>query len=282
MPLPTYDMLFTRVIEALRELGGSASISELNDLVISRLALSPLDVGAPHGDGRQTELEYRLAWSRSYLKASGLVNNPRRAVWALTQQGQQTVRVDRNTVVNHLRSKHRGHPRKNTPQVEIELDEAKIEERWRSELLEALLQMSPSGFERLSQRLLRESGFTQVTVTGRSGDGGIDGTGIVQLGGLLSFPVLFQCKRYRGSVSAGAIRDFRGAMVGRTDRGLIITTGTFTREAKQEATRDGAPLIDLVDGEQLLDKLKGLSLGVSTTLKTVEDVTVVHGFFEGM
>ena len=59
--------------------------------------------------------------------------------------------------------------------------------------------------------------------------------------------MFFQCKRYRGSVGASAIRDFRGAMVGRTDKGLLITTGTFTADAKREATRDGAPVLDLID-----------------------------------
>jgi restriction system protein len=138
--------------------------------------------------------------------------------------------------------------------------------------------LSPAAFERLSQRLLRESGFVEVKVTGRSGDGGIDGVGIVRLGGLLGFPILFQCKRYSGSVGSGVIRDFRGAMIGRADRGLVITTGTFSRDAKIEATRDGAPPIDLVDGEQLLDKLKELGLGV--TVKKIEQVSVVPGFFD--
>ena len=140
-----------------------------------------------------------------------------------------------------------------------------------------LYALPPDAFERLTQRLLRESGFVQVKVTGRSGDGGIDGVGIVQLGGLLGFPILFQCKRYRGSVGAGAIRDFRGAMIGRADRGLVITTGTFSRDARAEATRDGAPPIDLVDGEQLLDKLRELRLGVG--VKMIEEVTVLPEWF---
>jgi restriction system protein len=140
-----------------------------------------------------------------------------------------------------------------------------------------LFDLRPAAFERLCQRLLRESGFVEVRVTGQSGDGGIDGVGIVRLGGLLGFPVLFQCKRYRGSVGASAIRDFRGAMIGRADRGLSLTTGTFSREARQEATRDGAPPIDLVDGEQLLDKLKELGPGVQ--IKMVERVRVVPEFF---
>ena len=117
----------------------------------------------------------------------------------------------------------------------------------------------------------------QVKITGRSGDGGIDGVGIVQLGGMPGFPILFQCKRYRGSVGAGAIRDIRGAMIGRADRGLVITTGTFSRDARAEATRDGAPPIDLVDGEQLLDKRRGLRLGVG--VKMIEEVTVLPEWF---
>ena len=140
-----------------------------------------------------------------------------------------------------------------------------------------LLEMPPDAFERLCQRLLRESGFIQVEVTGRSGDGGIDGHGIVRLAGLISFPVIFQCKRYRNTISSSIVRDFRGAMVGRADKGLIITTGSFTRDATLEATRDGAPPIDLIDGEQLIDKLKDLGLGVAT--KQVEVVEVNTEWF---
>ena len=125
------------------------------------------------------------------------------------------------------------------------LEQSALEETWREELLSILTELTPDAFERLCQRLLRESGFTEVKVTGRTGDGGIDGVGIVRLGGLLSFPIIYQCKRYKGSVGASTIRDFRGAMIGRADRGLVLTTGSFSREAKIEATRDGAPPIDL-------------------------------------
>ncbi|MBE7551718.1 MAG: restriction endonuclease [Anaerolineales bacterium] len=145
---------------------------------------------------------------------------------------------------------------------------------WRDELLATLLKMESTAFERLVQRLLRESGFIQVEVTGKSGDGGIDGKGIMRLAGLLSFHVLFQCKRYQGSVSASQVRDFRGAMMGRADKGLLITTGNFTKDAVKEATRDGASAIDLIDGDQLLDKLKELSLGVKTEKIEVEKVTI--------
>jgi restriction system protein len=118
-----------------------------------------------------------------------------------------------------------------------------------------------------------------VEVTGRSGDGGIDGIGVLRVN-LLSFQVLFQCKRYQGSVGASAIRDFRGAMVGRSDKGLFLTTGTFTPDAKREATRDGAPAIDLIDGDQLCDLLRQLKLGVRTEM--VERVTVASDWFKDL
>ena len=139
--------------------------------------------------------------------------------------------------------------------------------------------MGPDAFERLAQRLLREAGFRNVEVLGRSGDGGLDGVGVYRPS-LVSFPVYFQCKRYRGAVSAGAVRDFRGAMVGRSNRGLLITTGSFTRGARQEATRDGAPPIDLVDGEELCKLLKEYRLGVQVTERVIEDIEIDPGFFD--
>jgi restriction system protein len=143
--------------------------------------------------------------------------------------------------------------------------------------------MEASAFERLIQRFLRESGFIQVEITGRSGDGGIDGRGIMRLGGLLSFHVIFQCKKWQGAVGASQIRDFRGAMVGRADKGLFVTTGTFTKDAAREAIRDGAPAIDLVDGDhQLVQKLKELSLGVKTEKVEVEKVTVDKNWFSSI
>ena len=138
-------------------------------------------------------------------------------------------------------------------------------------------------FERLVQRMLRESGFTQVEVTGRSGDGGIDGSGIVRINGLLSFRVLFQCKRYKGSVGPNEIRDFVGALTGRADRGLFITTGTFTPKAVREATRDGIAdklTIDLIDGNAFAEKLREPHLGVLT--RAIEVVDIEETWFKNV
>ena len=151
-----------------------------------------------------------------------------------------------------------------------------VSKDYREEVLAILMKLPPDGFERLAQRLLREAGFTQVTVTGQSGDGGIDGFGTLQVNPLVSFKVLFQCKRYAKSVPPSHVRDFRGAMAGRADKGIIVTTGTFTAEARREATRDGAPPIELIDGEKLLDMLEKLELG----LKPVTTYEIEHSFFK--
>jgi len=219
----------------------------------------------PHGDtdGGRSEVEYRLAWARTYLKKYGVLENSARGVWALTSNAANIKEVDPSEVIRKVREqiaeqKDTRIVSDNNNEVMQGLEQPDEIQNWKERLIDVLLSIEPSAFERLVQRILRENGFTQVEVTGRTGDGGIDGKGIARINGFLSFHVMFQCKRYQGSVSASQIRDFRGAMQGRADKGLFITTGTFTRDAIREATRDGAPPIDLIDGDQLTDKLKEL------------------------
>ncbi len=274
--IPTYDTLMNPLIQALKSLGGSGTVEEITNKVaeIAGLTDEQLEVIHDPDKGGMTEVEYRLAWSRTWLKRYGLLENSSRGVWALTAKGSKVDRVDEKEVVKIVRAQFKKERKDNERD-----EESTAETTWRDELLETLLKMPASAFERLVQRMLRESGFTQVEVTGRSGDGGIDGKGLMRLGGLLSFHVIFQCKKWLGAVSAGQVRDFRGAMVGRADKGLLVTTGTFTKDAMREATRDGAPAIDLVDGEQFLDKLKELGLGVKTRKVEVEEIIVEHEWF---
>ena len=275
MAVPAYHEMFNAALQALRELGGSCSISEMSDRVAKILALSEEDVNATH-KGNKTRLEYRLAWTRNYLKNYGLLENSARGVWALTARGRDTETVDTEDVRRCVRGLHR-QARAERAEAEPE-DEGGDELSWEDELIQVVQSITPEAFERLCQRILRESGFIQVEVTGKSGDGGIDGRGVVKLGDLLSFHVIFQCKRYAGSVSASTVRDFRGAMVGRADKGLLITTGRFTRDAHTEAQRDGAPPLDLIDGNALALMLKDLKLGVRTAL--VEQVTIDRQWLE--
>lgn len=277
--VPTFDALMNPLIQALKQLGGSGTIEEIDRKVaeIANLSDAQLEILHDPEKSSQTEVEYRLAWTRTYLKKYGVLENSSRGVWALTPKGLQLDRVDPQTIKRYVHDMNR-QARTTTERAQRSVTAAEL--TWRDELLATLLDMDPAAFERLVQRLLREAGFIQVEVTGRSGDGGIDGKGIMRLGGLLSFHVLFQCKRYRGSVSANQVRDFRGAMVGRADKGLLITTGNFTRDAMQEATRDGADPIDLVDGDKLLDLLNDFGLGVETKRIEVEQITIDHDWFQ--
>lgn len=276
--IPPYQDFLWPAVVALRTLGGSASIDELLEQVIVQQGYSEEQQAVLHGDGPRTEIGYRLAWARSYLKGMGLADNSQRGVWSLTEAGlnvePEQIQPMRQQYIA-ARSKTGGRPRrKDTPPAS-----EGFEESWEDQLLGRIMRLSPASFERLAQRLLREAGFTNTQVTGRSGDGGIDGLGVYRLS-LVSFLVFFQCKRYVGSVGPGDVRDFRGAMAGRGDKGLLITTGTFTAEAKKEATRDGAPPLDLIDGSTLCTLLKEYGLGVRVTTRTVEDIRLDEEFFD--
>jgi restriction system protein len=282
--VPQYDTFLNPIIDALHALGGSGTIEEINNHVIEATGLTDEQLEVIHDPekGSQTEVEYRLAWTRTYLKKYEVLENSARGVWALTAKGKQIGHVNPVTVKRYVADLSRKNKSQAADVEQVEAAEANAQVGWREELMNALLTMHPAAFERLIQRMLRESGFIQVEVTGRSGDGGIDGKGIMRLGGFLSFHVIFQCKRYSGAVSASQVRDFRGEMVGRADKGLLITTGNFTKDAVREATRDGAPAIDLIDGDQLVDKLKELSLGVQTKRIEVEQITVNTKWFESL
>lgn len=272
-------------MHAIRRAGGSASNDEITDRVINDMELPAHVTDILHGDGRMTKLEHRLACSRTYLNKAGLIINSNRGVWSLTSKGRETKIINPQEIIKTYHETVK--TVRNTPKTPdndlTEGDPATDEaDSWEDKLLEQLLRIPPDAFERLCQRLLRELGFIEVEVTGRSGDGGIDGQGIIRLASLISFPVVFQCKRFSHSVVPSVVRDFRGAMTGRADKGLIITTGTFTRAAKNEATRDGAPPIDLIDGASLVDLLRQTRVGVIVTPRTVEDVEIDSDFFNSL
>jgi restriction system protein len=275
---PTYDELMWPTLEAIKALGGSGTNEEIVDRIAEDRGYPVTFLNEPHKSGNMTKLEYRGAWARTYLKFAGCVENSARGVWSITKQGEAVQVGDIARLVKLAKETQKSKSTQTTAissDAEDVLTES-VEMDWKEQLLFEMQKIDPSDFEKLCQRLLRESGFVRVEVTGKTGDGGIDGTGVLRMN-LLSFHVLFQCKRFKGSVGSSVVRDFRGAMVGRADKGLIITTGNFTSEARKEASRDGAPAIDLIDGNDLCDLLKSLRLGVEVT--TVESVTVNRKWF---
>jgi restriction system protein len=284
--IPTSPELMWPTLLALRALGGSGRIDEINEEVIHEQGITEEQLAFKRSDDHHlTLVEYRLAWSRTNLKNAGAIDNSSSGVWALTDGGRNWTEEELNdhwqvwkTTYGMDRRSHKVTASSEGASVDGQ-DSDELDSDWKVSLLDRLLEMEPSAFERLAQRLLREAGFRNVEVVGKTGDGGIDGVGVYQLS-LVSFPIYFQCKRYRGSVSSGAVRDFRGAMAGRGEKGLLITTGAFTRDARDEATRDGAPPVELVSGDNLCDLLKEYSLGTRTETRTIEKVTVVPEFFD--
>ncbi len=218
-----------------------------------------------------------MAWARTYLKKYGAIDNSSRGVWAINGDYLTIDKFDVKEVVKTVRAMDLKNNKENIKLFDNDIKNHGVNspeelEPWREQLKAVLISMEASAIERLTQRLLRESGFIQVEVTGRTGDGGVDGKGILRLNGILSFYIIFQRKKYRGSVTAGQMRDFRGAMQGRAEKGLFITTGVFTRDAIKEASRDRAPPIDLIDGDQLIDQLVELNMGVSEGIKKYYEV----------
>jgi restriction system protein len=286
------DDFYLPILRLLDALGGSASNEEIEQRLVDEFAFNDADLAEAHEKSGTPIILNRIAWARSYLKLAGFLSNERRGVWLMTESGRSALMEGEAAIHSRVATAVREYNARRKEANEASVaEEASPADRsfdptssneaigdWRDQLLSALKRMEPAAFERLSQRLLRECGFVKVEVTGKSSDGGIDGVGVLRMN-LISFQVLFQCKRYAGAVSSPVVRDFRGAMQGRADKGLIITTGSFTADARREATRDGAPAIDLVDGELLCDLLKDQRLGVSVREVRSEEVSVEENFF---
>ena len=253
MKVPTRKQLMTPPIDAIGKLGGSASNTEIADQIIRDLELSPEITSHPF-------LKHEMGWARTLLKKQGLIHNSTSGIWTLT--------------VPSIPSTSLAAPKPSTKYLEIP-EEDILKSSWEEKLMGILQRMPPELFERLCQRLLRELGFDEVTITGRSGDGGIDGTCILRGKTLISFSVAFQCKRWKNAVGPNVVRDFRGAMGGRAEKGMILTTSTFTKDAKAEAVRDGVTRIDLIDGDLLVETMGQANLGV----RKVEEAAIDFAFF---
>ena len=263
---------------AFRDADGPLTNDESVDAVIDLMELSEEQQAVPH---RNTSLAaYRVAWARTNLKGCGLLDNPARALWEITADGRGMSEEQMHERLREMRNRQRAE-REARAAAEGDADVETGTESWQDALLATLRQMDPYAFERLFARVLRQSQFTNVQVTGGSGDGGLDGVGVYRVS-LVSFRIYFQCKRYTDAVRASAVRDFRGAMAGRGEKGLLITTSHFTRDAEREAERDGAPPVELVDGQRLCELLLEHRIGLTATERVEYDVTIDRDFFANL
>ena len=280
---PNIPEMMLATIRALNDLGGSATNRELDERVIELEGVTEVEQILVMPNKNQPRVNYYLSWARTYLKRGSALVNSARGVWALTKTGAAIKEIDEIHAIFAKVTKERRHqtPTKEKDPEEVKPDTVDPEgsEDWKLSLLTLLGKIPADAFERLSQRLLREAGFIKVEVLGKSGDGGIDGVGLLRVN-LITFQIYFQCKRWKGSVGAKEIRDFRGALQGRADKGLFITTGNYTRQATHEASRDGAIAIDLIDGDRLCDLLKENRLGVKVEM--IERVQVRSEWFKSI
>jgi restriction system protein len=269
------------VLDALRELGGSGRPNEVQNRVAKKLNI-PDKIREETLKNGSLKWDNQIAWARQYLVYEGLIDNSNRGVWVLTPLGHKTTLNEKQgheIFLKHVALLQKARKEKTSEQA-IEKDviekvsENKIEKQ--PTLLEVLKTISPIGFEYLCQRLLREIGFENVEVTQRSHDEGIDGFGTLKLNRLISLKIIFQCKRYKKTVSREKIGDFRNAVIGRAEKGIMITTGTFSEDAKREANRDGVIPIELIDGERLVELFEELELGVKPVIRYEID----YNFFE--
>ena len=286
--LPTGPGRRALVLDLLKKQTLPVHRNEIGDLVAKHLGLSDeqraiREAAKGGGDGSRTYVAWMSEWACNHLKQIGVCEQPSRGLYQLTAEGRVISAEEVENRWRDFRRQQVGRRQQDSRNAEgtehIGRNDSDEEEQndWRQELVDRLLAMHPDSFERLSGRLLEAAGFDEVQVTGQVADGGIDAVGVYRPSGLISFRTSVQCKRWQGSVGRDRVQAFQGASMPKSDRGIIITTGTFTEGAKAQAQAPGAFPVDLIDGSQLAELLKQFKLGVHTT--TVELVTVDHSFF---
>ena len=279
---PKFLIYIRPLIEVLKNNGGSGATSDIIDQVIDHMDIPEEEVAITISSGA-SRVRNRIQWERMYLVKADLMDSSQRGVWKLTEKGFEA-KLDDESVYNLFKKVHSTYAPKKKPKdstaiptFDSDAEESSVEDEAHGDVLLNILKgLSPSGFEKICKRLLTEVGIHDVQVTPQTGDQGVDGIGVIKINEVVGFNVIFQCKRYKDTISPHHVRDFRGTMQGRADKGMIITTGRFSKEAKKEAVRDGVPPIELIDGERLVSLFEKYLLGLKP--KTVYDV--VPDFFE--
>jgi len=275
---PQFLQYLRPLVEVLRNIGGSGSTADVIDQVIEYMKIPEEEVEKTIASGA-SRVRNQIEWARMYLVKADLMDSSQRGVWKLTEKGFESDLSDETiyAIFKKVQVISQKNKKDKTEEESTEIDETIVDdEAHGEEILNIVKNLSPGGFEKLCKRLLTEVGVHDVQITGGAGDQGVDGTGVIKVNDVVGFNIIFQCKRYKDAVVPHHVRDFRGSMQGRADKGIIITTGRFTAEAKKEAVRDGVPPIELIDGERLVSLFEKYNLGLKP--KMVYDV--VPDFFD--
>jgi restriction system protein len=285
--LPAVVGFIPRILTALRQMNGVAKAGAVKAAVVQAVS----DAGESMNDQMLAsgvpKYQNDIYWARMYLVNAGLLEPAKTAghgTWKLTTLGWESAEDMQTAAAIYYQTASKGGKNKDETDMpapsgdDLQQDiEGTVD--WQVQLKEILWSLSDQGFEHLCAAIMTANGLDQIKVTGKSGDKGIDGMGLMYLDGasLVSIRVAWQCKRYTtGSVRSMEVRNFRGSMDHKTDHGIIFTTSTFTPDAMAESVDLGKTPIRLVPLDQLIQTLKDLKLGVGPAPEHVIDAS----FFE--
>jgi restriction system protein len=301
---------FMRPLLAFGADGQEKSIRDAINVIADKLHLNAEDRQLLVPSGKQTLLDNRVHWARTYLDKAGALKRTRRSHFVVTDRGRELLKQHPDRIDAHIlrqfpeflafkntkaqangsegmaQSEDETLPELSsaTPEDMLQTAEAAIAERLRAQLLERIQELSPTFFERLVVDLIVAMGYggsrdSVVQKLGKSGDQGIDG--VVNEDPLGLDVVYVQAKRYAPDNTVGRerIQQFAGALVGQgASKGVFVTTSSFTKNAEQYAQRVPQRII-LIDGSELTRLMMRYGVGVRTD-RTVEVKRIDLDYFE--
>lgn len=275
--LPHGRDLAYATLQAVDRRGGSAQSKELRNAVSEITGLTEDELEKLS----LKSVKMQMGWARTGLKSSGHLDNSQWGVWALTIEGLLLVRSEPSAAQKAARQAYErgwGQIRREKALREAAGASADSDGNWKDGLLQAIQKMGPAAFANLCSILLKEAGFRDLETAGGNGEDEFVGVGVYKHH-LIRSRVYVQCQRRADRIPTREVRAFADAISSRANRGLFITTGTFTRDA-QKVAKDGSQPIDLIDGEELCDLLKEYGLGVK--VETREHITINQKFFDAV
>lgn len=288
--VPEVVRFIPRILATLREMNGVAKAGAVKAAVVQAIS----EAGEPVNDQMLSsgvpKYQNDIYWARMYLVNAGLLEPSKVAghgVWKLTQGGWLSP-LDMSTAaaIYYKTASSSSQGSKNKDEADLPAPSGDDHQQdlegtvnWQVQLKAVLWSLSDQGFEHLCAAIMTANGLDQIKVTGKSGDKGIDGMGLMYLddAGLISIRVAWQCKRYTNTtVGSAEVRNFRGSLDHKTDHGIIFSTSTFTAEAMKESVALGKAPVRLVPLDELIEMLRKLKLGVVSE----PEPAVVDAFFE--
>ena len=284
MSIPDFQLLMLPVLKVLSG-GGETPLSEVRKRIAETERLTLEDSRELLPSGRQPVFTNRVSWAVMHLERAGLLERVRRAVYRLTEEGERLLsrtpsHIDMNLLrqypcYSEWRQANTPSPGKDTapetPEEALDRAAQQLSSALQTDVLHRVRNAAPMFLERVVVDLLIAMGYgggdaAKGHVTGRSGDGGIDG--VIREDSLGLDEVYVQAKKYADGNTVGedALRNFAGAIdAAGTTKGVFVTTAGFTRAARDYVARSPKRIV-LIDGEELARLMVQHGIGVRTRI----------------